>query len=297
MPALAGLFSDYVAWQQDPGPLGSPEIRMRYADASGVLGGELVLSEPDLGATDAARGLAAAGDVTGNAAVAWIQGSGADTRIMVAQLYVPPGGLATNTTFQYARTSQPSLGWSAARDQWGPVRYTLYVDGRPLRPGHRDGTAPAVAARGRAALVGGASPPTRSVSRASARPRPCGSTSSSPAAKLTLGGRKRVGSELHAYVTYTDAPPPERANQASGIADVFIDWGDKHHFHITHGKYHAYSRAGRYTLRIVVTDRAGNSTTIKQTIKVAPKPKPKPKPKKKKKPTKKKTTRQHGSRR
>ncbi len=155
VPALAGLFSDYVAWQQDPGPLGSPEIRMRYADASGVLGGELVLSEPDLGATDAARGLAAAGDVTGNAAVAWIQGSGADTRIMVAQLYVPPGGLATNTTFQYARTSQPSLGWSAARDQWGPVRYTLYVDGRPLGPVTGTALRPPLAAPRRAALVGG----------------------------------------------------------------------------------------------------------------------------------------------
>ncbi len=296
VPALAGLFSKYVAWQQDPGPLGLPEIRMRYADASRVLGGELVLSEPDLGATDAARGLVAAGDVTGNAAVAWIQGSGADTRIMVAQLYVPPGSLATNTKFQYARTSQPSLGWSAARDQWGPVRYTLYVDGRPLSP--VTGTAqrpPLPLADGPHSWEVVATNPVgqQSISQTST----VWVDVVRPAAKLSLGGRKRVGSELHASVTYTDAPPPGRANQASGIADVFIDWGDKHHFHITHGKYHAYSRAGRYTLRIVVTDRAGNSTTIKQTIKVAPKPKPKPKPKKKKKPTKKKTTRQHGSRR
>ncbi len=294
VPALSGLFSDYVAWQQDPGPVGSPEIRMRYADSGGDFSSEQVLSEPDLGASDAARGLAAAGDVTGNAAVAWIQGSGPDTRIEVAQLYVPPGSPATNTSFAYARTSEPSLGWSAARDQWGPVQYTLFIDGDPLAP------VTGTALRPPLPLADG--PHSWQVVAAN----PVGQQSVShtatvwvdtvaPKVSLQLGGLRRVGSELHAYVADTDAPPPERASQASGISDVYIDWGDQHHFHITHGKYHAYVKAGRYTILVVVSDRAGNRTTVTQQITVAPKPKPKPKPKQKK-PVKKKTVR-HGSRR
>src|SRR6185312_6188375 len=132
VPAIAGLFSDFITWQQDPGPLGSPEIHVRYADGGGVLGGETVLSTTDLGPTDAARGLVAAGDVAGDAAVAWVQGTGADTRIMAAQMYMAPGTPTPSTTFQYARTRQPLLKWSPARAQWGPIRYTVYSDGAPL---------------------------------------------------------------------------------------------------------------------------------------------------------------------
>ena len=175
------------------------------------------------------------------------------------------------------------------------MQYTLFVDGRPLAP------VTGTALRPPLPLADG--PHSWEVVAAN----PVGQQSVSqtatvwvdtvpPKVKFQLGGRRRVGSELHAYVTYTDAPPPERASQASGIADVSIDWGDKHHFHIAHGKYHAYAKAGSYTLRVVVSDRAGNRTTITQKIKVVPKPKPKPKPKKKKKPGKKKATR-HGSRR
>ena len=134
VPAVAGLFSDFIAWQHDPGPLGSTEIRVRYADSGGVLDGESVLSTPALGATDAGRGLVAAGDANGDAAVAWVQGSGADTRIEAAQMYVPPGSLAPSTPFQYSRTSLPLLSWSPARAQWGPIRYTTYIDGTALAP-------------------------------------------------------------------------------------------------------------------------------------------------------------------
>jgi hypothetical protein len=43
-----------------------------------------------------------------------------------------------------------------------------------------------------------------------------------------------------------------------------------------------FTRAGRYRLTVVATDRAGNKTTVVRDLKIAPKPKPKPKKKKKK---------------
>src|SRR6202023_612711 len=90
VPAIAGLFSDLIAWQHDPGASQMPEIRARYAPGGSGLGPELVLSAPLQGPTDAAAGLAGAGDVAGDAAVAWVQGSPGALRIVVAQMYQPP---------------------------------------------------------------------------------------------------------------------------------------------------------------------------------------------------------------
>ncbi len=295
VPAIAGLFSDFIAWQQDPGPLGSPEIRVRYADGGAGLGTETVLSTPDLGPADAAAGLVAAGDVAGDAAVAWVQGTGPDTRIMAAQMYMAPGSPAPSSTFRYARTRQPLFNWSPARARWGPIRYTLYNDGMPLA------AATGLSVRPPLPLADG--PHAWKITATN----PAGAVRSSstatvwvdvvpPAVRVSLSGLRRIGSELHAAVNATDAPPPEPPSAASGIADVFIDWGDGARFHITKGKYHAYTQPGRYTIRVVVTDRAGNRTTVTRTIRVKPKPKPKKK-KKKPTPTHRKTTLTHGSRR
>ncbi len=296
VPALAGLFSDFITWQRDPGPFGSPEIRLRYSDGGAGLGSETVLSTPDLGPADAARGLVAAGDVSGDAAVAWVQGTGSDTRIVAAQMYMNPGTPAPTTTFQYSRTRQPLLSWSAARAQWGPINYTTYIDGRPLP------ALTGLSVRPPLPLPDGAH------SWEITATNPVGVQKSSltgtvwvdvvpPAVRVSVSGRRRVASELHATVNATDAPPPVPRSAASGIADVFIDWGDGARFHITKGKYHAYKRARRYTIRVVVDDRAGNRTTVKQTIRVVPKPKPKPKKKKKPRPKRKKTTIKHVGRR
>ena len=79
VPATAGVVSTLIAWQQSPGISGPAEIRVRYAPDGSDLGPEQVVSSPTLGASNAARGLAAGGDVAGDAAVAWVQGTGADT--------------------------------------------------------------------------------------------------------------------------------------------------------------------------------------------------------------------------
>ncbi|HWD74958.1 MAG TPA: hypothetical protein VG371_07440, partial [Solirubrobacteraceae bacterium] len=70
VPATAGLFSNLIAWQQTPGSTGVPEIRVRYAPSGGTLGPEIVASSSALGPTDASSGLAAAGDVAGDSALA-----------------------------------------------------------------------------------------------------------------------------------------------------------------------------------------------------------------------------------
>jgi hypothetical protein len=274
-PGMDGLFSGLIAWQHDPGPPGTPEIRARYYDGSSFQP-EALVSSPDLGPTDVAGGLATAGDIYGDGAIAWVQGIGSSKRIVAAQLYQSPGSFAPLSAFQYARSTQPVLAWSQAREAWGPVQYSVTVDGAQIA----QTTATAVVVP--SALSQG--PHTWQVTASN----PAGLTSTAraarwwvdtvaPVARFTLTGRTRAGSLLHIYVGYTDSPPPVPAADASGIASVMVNWGDGSRYLIRHGKYHVYRRRGRYLLSVTVTDRAGNATTLRRLIRIAPKQKPKPK--------------------
>ncbi|MDQ6605801.1 MAG: hypothetical protein M3Z06_04545, partial [Actinomycetota bacterium] len=130
VPATAGLSSALIGWQEDVSPLALAEIRVRYAPAGALsLGPELVASAPIFGATDADAGLVAGGDVFGDGALAWVQGSGASTRIMAAQMYQPPGSFAAGKRFAYTRSSRPVLSWSTSSEAWGPLIYQVTLDG------------------------------------------------------------------------------------------------------------------------------------------------------------------------
>jgi len=281
--ATAGLYSALIVWQHDPGPPGAPEIRMRYAPDGTTLGPEVVLSSPALGPTDADGGLAAAGDTSGDAVVAWLQGTPGSLAIVTDQLYQAPGGLSPSVAFTYARTMQPRLSWSSARDLWGPVQYTVTLDGAQLPA--TTGTslvAPEPLADGRHTWQVTASNPAGLTS--TARAAAVWVDTVAPAGIVTITGTRYVGTYLHLTVVYTDAPPPELPSSASGIATVTVNWGDGSLYTITHGKYHAYPRPGRYRVTVTITDRAGNTTRLVQSLRITLKPKPKPKPKRKGKP-------------
>jgi hypothetical protein len=166
----------------------------------------------------------------------------------------------------------PVLAWNPARDQWGPIRYVVSVDGFQVGQTYAS-TLPTPAA-----LANG--PHTWQVTAIN----PAGLTSAmrparfwidtvAPQGTLKLTGKLRPKTSLHAQVSYTDAPPLVPPASASGIARVLIKWGDGSSYRISHGKFHVYKRAGRYTITVVISDRAGNVTTLRRRIKlVAPKP-------------------------
>ncbi len=282
VPATAGIISTLIAWQQDSG-LGQTEIRARYAADGVTLGPELVLSAPADGPTDAAEGLAAGGDIAGNAAVAWVQGAPGAQEVVTEQMFQPPGTATPAGPTGYVRVRRPRLTWWRAGEQWGPMRYTVSVDG--VSVGQTVGTTSLVTpplADGPhhwhifAQNLAGLSTTSRSGSFwLDAVP---------PAVTLQLLGRWRVKTLLHLTVTATDAPPPELPSAASGIASIKINWGDGTKYTGVRRSSHRYLKPGRYTLTVTVADRAGNVTTVTRRIiiKLPPKPKPKPKAKAKK---------------
>lgn len=268
VPATAGLFSTLIAWQQTPGIAGPAEIRERYAPDGYDLSPETVVSSPSLGATDADTGLVAAGDVAGDAAIAWAQGAGADQSIVAAQLYQAPGGFAPRLKFRYADSSQPILSWTPAAESWGPVRYTVSIDGLPVTTTY--GTAirpPAAVADGRHAWEVTAT--NRAGLSTTGAVTVVFIDTRAPRVHIRASGRRVVGLPERVSVTESDRPPPGLSRRAaSGIVTTGIRWGDGSHGRLRRSAVHVYRRPGRYTVKVVVTDRAGNRTEVEHTIRI-----------------------------
>lgn len=279
--AIAGDYSGLIAWQHDPGLLGSAEIRARFY-ANAAFGPEMVASNPALGPTEAAEGLLAAGDHGGDVAIAYVQGTGTSTTIQVADLVYPPGSFGVTSAPRYRTSATPTLTWAAPRELWGPLQYTVAIDGVAV------GTASGTSFTPTAPLAQG--PHTFVVTAenahglgSAANPGHFFLDSLPPVATDTLTGVERVKATVHLRVRYTDVRPGVAAADTSGVATVIVNWGDR-----TTGRIrvqtasHRYLRAGRYRLTITVTDRAGNRTVLSRVVRITSGKAPHGHPKKKK---------------
>ncbi|MBV9715840.1 MAG: PKD domain-containing protein [Solirubrobacterales bacterium] len=279
VPATAGLYSSLIAWQHDPGAAGYPDIRARYASSGGTsLGPEMMLSSPAQGPAYAAAGIAAAGDVNGDAAVSWVQGSPSAAEIVVAELYQAPAPIDAVSSFQYSRSSRALLAWAPQRASWGPITYTVSVDGAPVgQTGATSFTVPSLLDGSHSWTVVAANPAGLTSTMAPAR---VFVDTHPPAVAFTLTGTRRAGATVHIALRYSDTPPGLPASHGSGVAKATVYWGDgTPHVQISHGAVHVYKRPGRYKIRVVVQDRAGNTTTVSRYVKIAaPKTTGKPKP-------------------
>jgi hypothetical protein len=270
VPAAAGVVSTLIAWQQTPGISGPAEIRVRYAADGSDLGPEQVVSTPALGPTDADRGLVAGGDVSGDGAVAWIQGTGADTRVVTGQLYQAPGNFVPSLTFRYATSANPVLGWSTSAESWGALRYSVVFDGAPLQQTYAtqirtplpvsDGRHTwEVSATNAAGLVTAARTATVFVDTVH------------PRVSVKLSGRPNTGARQTIVVTRSDPPPPGApATAASGMGLTRIRWGDGATSTGGRSATHVYRRARAYTITVTATDRADNRTVVTRRLTIKP---------------------------
>jgi hypothetical protein len=270
VPAIAGLYSNLIAWQQEPGSAGGAEIRVRYAPDGTSLAPEMVVSSPTQGPTDAADGLAAAGDVNGEAAVGWLQGPPGGTQLMVEQMYQPPGPFSTVGPHGYVNSAQPVVAWKRPRG-WGPMTYSLSVDGAQVaQTSATSAQLPVPVADGphswqvTASNPGGQQVATHVI--------PIFVDTVPPEAAVRVASRALLGARVRATVNYADHPPAgEPPPDASGVATVVVRWGDRTTLRLhpgSHRIFHVYRRAGRYRVLVLVTDRAGNTTRVLKIVKV-----------------------------
>jgi hypothetical protein len=157
------------------------------------------------------------------------------------------------------------LRWSASSARWGPLAYTVSVDG--VEVGQTGGGS----LRLPAPLHDGAhtwrvtvtNPASLTATSKAAR---LFVDTLAPVVKVTASGPRRAGSDEVARLSYRDPPP------GSGVAKLTIRWGDGTVTHVspgTHRLVHVYRRAGRYTITVTVTDRAGNQTAAARAVKIS----------------------------
>lgn len=270
VPATAGIVSTLLAWQQYGGASGLPEIRVRYAPDGTHLDSDLIVSSPNLGPTNADRGLFAGGDLAGDAAVAWIQGTGAQAQLVTAQLFQAPKPFAPSTAFAYSTSVTPPLTWSAPSELWGPLTYTVKLDGVVVGSTQGTGLSPAApVTQGR--HVWQASAANLAGLTSTARAAVVFVDSLPPQVKPRITGVRHVGDRLHAYVRYTDRPPGLPASRGSGVVSVQIKWGDGSKAFVKHAASHVYRRRRTYMLTVIAFDRAGNRAVVTKKIKLTAK--------------------------
>lgn len=269
VPGTATARKMLVAWQVTPAG-GAPEIHVRYRDG-GDFGAEQVVSLPQLGPTEAADGLLAAGDDEGDIAVAYVQGGA----IAVAAVDQPPGRFAAVRLPAFQRSARPLLSWTTSLEAWGRY-FRVAIDGvqagltggrsfrpaTPLAQGVHTWQVTALDRRGQQYVASPAIVKVDSVA---------------PFLLARLSGARAAGQGLKLAVQALDTPTgtatPMPSVPTSGVGQILVDWGDRSpRQSILHGSEHAYRKAGRYRLRIVVLDRAGNRTTVTALLRIAKAP-------------------------
>ncbi len=234
-----------------------------YRDRQG--NGEGLLSRPEFGAVQPALGFDAASDRAGGVLVAWMQGEAGNRRLVGGLFDREPGSFRGYNSQHCCRNATPSLSWQKSFDLWGTIRYEVSVDGTPvgettgnsfklgeeLSDGTHKWQVTATDIRGQS---------TRSKTRRlriDAR-RPLLSVSYKRSKRVvTLSVRAR-----------DNARAPKRT---SGMKGVVVSWGDR-----TKGSRgrsrvrakHRYRRKGTYPLEITATDKAGNETVSKRTVRI-----------------------------
>ena len=199
-----------------------------------------------------------------------------------------PGGTGARARVAYTPYSRPTLRWPAARQNWGPLRYTLRVDGAVI------GRTARLAWRPRKPLRDGRHvwwlTSINEGSKSSTGPmRTLFVDTHPPFLHAHLSGTPRAGKTLRLALRYADLPNPrQRGTWSSGVAGATVNWGGgavsvgrasrsgvsrhvrSHRVYYTVTVTHVYSQGGHRTVTAAVTDRAGNTTTVTQKLVIQP---------------------------
>jgi hypothetical protein len=220
------------------------------------------LTNPDLGAVDPATGFDAAGDRTGDFAFAFVQGSGDLRRLVIAEYDRLPGAFAISTSSKnWRNVTKNPLAWGTALDLWGPLTYTMLIDGKPVAQTQTTKATLAAGVLSEGLHTWRVTATDRRGQSVTTPVKPLKVDTVSPTVGFSVKRKKRV-----ATVTAQagDVIPP--SGQASGIKFVRIDWGDGSGFLQARSGKHAYGRTGGFTVRVSATDRAGNVAVAERVI-------------------------------
>lgn len=270
-PATAENGDGLVAYEQtDPAGRAVHARPFDYVPTTRAVtqpGPDALLSKPELGATDASRGLRAAADRAGDIVVAFIQGDGASRQLVAATFDRAPGTfLGTTSTRRFVKGPRPTLKWSSAFELWGPLTYTVLIDGKPNGQTQSPSlTVPNPVSDGLHKWRVIAT--DRRGQSTSTRTRDVRIDGTPPKASFRVSGARRRGGLVRVAVKASD--PSGRRAKASGVKLVKVSFGDRTKAVAGRVALHRYRRGGKFTVLVSVTDVAGNVTLLQRRISIA----------------------------
>lgn len=221
-----------------------------------------LLSNPAFGPVDPAAGFDVAGDRTGDFAYAFVQGSGADRRLVVSYYDRAPISFAIQSSpAPWRNPERAPLSWSEPVDQWGTMSYTVLVDGKAVAQTQLTKTT----------LPAGSLPQGVHTFKVLGTDRRGQSTTTRPVRfKIdTLAPRVAFRASRSGRVVAVRAKAIDRRGSArpSGVLSVRVNFGDGA-VALGTSASHAYRHRGRYTIAVTAADRAGNTTVARRTVQV-----------------------------
>lgn len=244
-----------LAWKVLRG--GSAGVGVQETRADGVLTKE-VLSTPSGGVVADMR---SGGSGVGDAALAWLQGSGSQARIATAVVDAPPQQFDVVAPTAFTRSSKIPISWEEPAHAIGGVRYAVAVDDEGVREDLK-GTR-ATLRRGDAGsgvhtvvvtATDDADQPTEGV--------PVQLRVDRRKPRVTLKRRGRL-----LIVSVSDG----RRSESSGVRtrSTTISFGDGKPVRARRRDVrHVYTRAGSFRVTVKTRDRAGNRRTLRRVVRV-----------------------------
>jgi hypothetical protein len=254
-PAMAENSDGIIAFAQQGGGVG-----IRPFDAGKALP-DTPLTRPDLGPVDLDGGLAAAVDRANDGIVVWTHGTDDARTLAAGYADRPPLAFRLSSGTSWRNPASAPLRWAGAFDLWGPLTYTVLIDGRPV------GQTRDVTWRPKAPLPEGLH--RWRVIATDIRGQTTGTRSRNVRIDMT-GPRLTVNVERDAGISEIRwrAADVVRPRGSSGFSRVRIDFGDGSEpvtARSTRGTVrHRYRRSA--TLRVIAIDRAGNQTLEQREV-------------------------------
>jgi hypothetical protein len=253
-PAMAENSDGIIAFAQPTG------VGIRPFDAGKALP-DTPLTRAELGPVDLDGGLEAAVDRANDGIVVWTQGTDAARTLVAGYADRPPLAFNLSSGTGWRNPASAPLRWAGAFDLWGPLTYTVLIDGRPV------GQTRDTAWRPKAPLPEGLR--RWRVLATDIRGQTTGTRSRSVRIDMT-GPRLTVRVERESGVSKIRwrAGDVVRPRGASGFSRVRIDFGDGaavQTLRSTRGEVrHRYRRSA--TLRVIAIDKAGNQTVVERAV-------------------------------
>jgi hypothetical protein len=228
---------------------------------------DTTLSNPQFGNVDPKGGFDVAGDRTGDFAFAFVQGPADGRRLVVASYDRLPGAFAISTSSKnWRNVIKNPLAWGTALELWGPLTYTVLIDGKPVLQSQTTKATLPVGALSEGLHTWRVTATDRRGQSVTTPVKPLKVDTVAPTASFSVKRKKRV---VTVTAKAADVIPP--SGQAAGVKYVRIDWGDGSGFTQARKATHAYGRTGSFTVRVSATDRAGNVVVTERVIRIGKK--------------------------